>query len=247
MQKNEQTVANQKNASIGTAIERQFKNAVLNKQHIKNIISNRYGNNNNIQAIYFVGTNLQKSDVIITFNDRKIIGVNIKAGKTNFNQITRIWLKDFSENITLSEKSYQILEDGIKNYCKGIKKFIVKSDEQKILSNELKNKTLKIMNFIFTGNDTSVKILALYNRNTSRFYLYDMNEFLNLYTNQDITFSKKGIIKFGEFITLQRKGGNGVQHKIPKSSLTHPGNQLQFKIKILSFIEKSPLKVICSF
>ena len=52
-----------------------------------------------------------------------------------------------------------------------------------------------------------------------------------------ICFSKKGIIKIGDFITVQRKGGNGSQIKISKTDWNHPGNQLQFKFSPLRFVE----------
>ena len=51
----------------------------------------------------------------------------------------------------------------------------------------------------------------------------------------NITFSKKGIIKLGDFLSVQRKGGNGKHIKIPKTDWNHPGNQLQFKISPVRF------------
>jgi len=53
----------------------------------------------------------------------------------------------------------------------------------------------------------------------------------------NISFSKKGIIKLGDFITIQRKSGDGKHIKIPKTEWSHPGNELQFKFSPIKFAE----------
>ena len=68
------------------------------------------------------------------------------------------------------------------------------------------------------------------------FYFYEIDKLITEISKAEIKFSKNGVIKFGEFITLQRKGGNGDKLHLPKSDLRHPGNQLQFKMKIINFI-----------
>ena len=63
----------------------------------------------------------------------------------------------------------------------------------------------------------------------------DILEFLNENISNNIGFSSKGIIQLGNFLTVQRKGGDGKHIKIPKTDWQHPGNQLQFKFSPLKF------------
>lgn len=59
----------------------------------------------------------------------------------------------------------------------------------------------------------------------------------------DVIISGRGVIKIGGLITIQRKGGNGVNSvRIPKTSLAHPGNNLQVKMKVGTFVlETAPI------
>jgi hypothetical protein len=53
----------------------------------------------------------------------------------------------------------------------------------------------------------------------------------------NINFSTKGILKLGNFLTVQRKGGNGIRIIVFKTDWKHPGNQLQFKFSPIKFAE----------
>ncbi len=53
----------------------------------------------------------------------------------------------------------------------------------------------------------------------------------------NVYFTEKGIIRLGDFVTIQRKGGDGKHITIPKTDWSHPGNQLQFKFSPLKFTE----------
>jgi hypothetical protein len=78
---------------------------------------------------------------------------------------------------------------------------------------------------------------VLYDRGANKMYLYDLADVLaNLdYTT---TISTRGTIKIGEYVTVQRKGGNGVKfNHISKTSLSHPGNNLQVKMKVKTFVQ----------
>ncbi len=189
------------------------------------------------------GTNQKKSDVLALFSGNFMIGINIKAGKNDFNQITRMWLDNFSEKINISQNTKNAIQNGIDNHrLKRSKIFIedkFKNELKKDFSNNLKN----ILELIFKGfNNDIVKILTLYDRMRKMFYLYDMDKVINSFSNDVINFSNNGVIGIGKYITMQRKGGNGVKKNIPKSDIKHPGNQIQFKLKILTFMnENEPL------
>lgn len=65
----------------------------------------------------------------------------------------------------------------------------------------------------------------------------DVIEFLIENSINNVCFTEKGIIRLGEFVTIQRKGGDGRHITIPKTDWKHPGNQLQFKFSPLKFAE----------
>jgi len=75
---------------------------------------------------------------------------------------------------------------------------------------------------------------------TKTIFIYKMDQFLQFMEENiadKIFFSRKGIIKLGDFLSVQRKGGNGSHITISKTDWEHPGNQLQFKCKPLDIAE----------
>jgi hypothetical protein len=65
----------------------------------------------------------------------------------------------------------------------------------------------------------------------------EVTKFLVENIRNNISFSSKGIIRLGDFITVQRKGGDSSRITILKTNWKHPGNQLQFKFSPLKFTE----------
>ncbi len=165
------------------------------------------------------------------------VGVNIKAGKTDFNQVTRLWLDKLAKEIKLSKTAVCIFQKGIDNYRLKRKECLIEKESQLYIKRELKSKLDLVMGLIFRGigNDIA-KILALYDRTKKVYHLYDLDEFISKMARSKIGFTAKGIVKIGKYITIQRKSGNGASVKVPKSHPKHPGNQIQFKMKILSFM-----------
>lgn len=174
------------------------------------------------------------------------MGVNIKAGKTDFNQVTRLWLSKLAKEIKLSKKAISIFQKGIDNYRLKLKECFIEKKSQPYVKNELKKKLDLVIELIFRGISNDIaKILALYDRTKKVYHLYDLDEFISKMTHSKIGFTAKGIVKIGEYITIQRKSGNGVSVKVPKSHLKHPGNQIQFKMKILSFMhDNKPFAIL---
>ena len=192
------------------------------------------------------GTNQKKSDVLVLFSESVPVGVNIKAGKTDFNQVTRLWLSKLVKEVNLSEKAVSIFQKGIDNYRLKLKECFIERESQPYLKNELEKKLDLVIGLIFRGigNDIA-KILALHDRTKRVYHLYDLDEFIFKIAHSKIGFTAKGIVKIGKYITIQRKSGNGVSVKVPKSHPKHPGNQIQFKMKILSFMhENKPFAIL---
>ncbi|MCC8407146.1 MAG: hypothetical protein LN560_06160 [Rickettsia endosymbiont of Sceptobius lativentris] len=86
------------------------------------------------------------------------------------------------------------------------------------------------------SNETARELLVLYQREEKLMRIYVMKDVLKA-LNYDIIFTNKGNIIIGNYIVIQRKGGNGSLSKtIPKDSIKHPGNNIQLKLKIKDFV-----------
>ncbi len=203
----------------------------------------KYRITGNLLEVHPTGTNQKKSDVLMLFSNNYSLGVNIKAGKSNFNQVTRLWLERLVSELNLTSECTNAITKGIDNHRLKRSKIFIEPTDNELIKNEFVRKSKKIMELIFKGlNNDIVKILALFNRDKKIFYLYDINDVIKKLSRLPITFSKHGVVNFGRYITLQRKGGNGHHIIIDKSNPKHPGNQLQFKMKILTFMEQySPI------
>lgn len=180
-----------------------------------------------------------KIDILVKINGE--IGLSIKSStKTSFHQLDRRRLEDWKDLLNMPDEIFNIIKESILRVAKNSKdKFILEPDRVKI--KEFLAKHLKvIIDEVFMKREPNLKLLMINDKQKSRLYVYNMAEVLNfLYNNSvnNIKFSDKGIIKLGDFITVQRKGGNGKHITIPKNDWTHPGNQLQFKFSPLKFVE----------
>ena len=161
------------------------------------------------------------------------IGCSIKEAEADFNQLERVWLKDLALSIGMPgdiEAMIQVCLDNRR--LKKSRIFITDKYAEPILSYFRENEDTLLCK-LFTGNDPSVKCLVIYDYNKNIWYLSSMKDVINYIAKQPIKISRLGVVYFGDVLTMQRKGGNGVHVKVPKSHPSHPGNQLQFKVKPL--------------
>jgi coenzyme F420-reducing hydrogenase beta subunit len=93
---------------------------------------------------------------------------------------------------------------------------------------------------VFKRNEEKLKLLIIIDKIQRKIYLFCMDDVIKFViedAENNVGFTKKGIIKLGRFVTIQRKGGDSVTIKIPKTDWKHPGNQLQFKFSPLKFAQ----------
>ena len=220
------------NAFIGMDIERFFKNSIGHHHNVLNILKLHFEIKGDYAKSFSTGTDAGKSDVIVRFTDATL-SANIKAYKTGFNQLTRTTISSFCKEFKL-EHLQKVFEDGALRVAGKLGRFISASDEATIIG-AISPLAREIVHFSLARMENP-ELLVLYNRTTNTMNLYDMR---NLLDNLDyeVTISGRGVIKIGQFITIQRKGGNGVHSiHIPKTSLAHPGNNLQVKMKVGTFV-----------
>lgn len=180
-----------------------------------------------------------KTDIFIKIDGK--IGVSIKSStKTSFHQLDRRRLEVWMSLLNMPVDIFETIKESILRVSRNSSdKFILESDRAKVkdfFAEHLK----AILNEIFRKREHNLKLLMINDKRKGKIYVLNMDEVLNfLFENSsnNISFTEKGIVRIGNFITIQRKGGNGKHITIPKIDWKHPGNQLQFKFSPLKFAE----------
>lgn len=220
------------NALIGMDTERLFKNSIGNHAAVLNKLKEHFSIKGDYAKSFSTGTDSGKSDVMVRFTD-STLSANIKAYKTGFNQLTRTTISLFCNEFSIHHLQ-SVFEEGAVRVASKQGRFISASDEVQVIET-LAPLARDIVHFSLARKENP-ELLVLYNRTINVMHLYDMKDLLdNL--EYDVTISGRGVIKIGKFITIQRKGGNGVHSiHIAKTSLAHPGNNLQVKMKVGHFV-----------
>jgi len=192
-----------------------------------------------------------KTDIFIQINEHEEIGVSIKSStKTSFHQLDRRRLEEWKTSLNMPNEIFEVLKEAILRVAKDSKaKFILKKDRNKI-KEFLASHLSKIITEIFRKKEEKLKLLIINDKRKRRVYVFRMDDvikFLIKNASDNICFTEKGVIRLGDFITIQRKGGNGKHIKIPKTDWNHPGNQLQFKFSPLKFAEYVEIKKVIDF
>ena len=184
-----------------------------------------------------------KSDIILSISEQEEIGVSIKSStKTSFHHLDRRTLDTWRKILAMPSEIYSIIRDAILRVSRNSRnQFILEKDRAKVGAFLVTN-IQSIITTIFQGNEPNLKLLLINNKDTRRLFLLRMDEVLSFLigdARDNFSFSRKGIAYLGNFISMQRKGGNGSHIKIPKTNWQHPGNQLQFKFSPLKFAEEA--------
>jgi hypothetical protein len=126
--------------------------------------------------------------------------------------------------------------------------FILEKDRDRIKDFFASNLP-KVIEDIFRRGEEKLKLFIINDKRKRRIYIFRMDDVIRFLNEDaaDISFTKKGIIRLGKFITIQRKGGDGKHITIPKTDWNHPGNQLQFKFSPLRFAEYIELEGTIEF
>jgi hypothetical protein len=221
------------NAAIGDEAERLFKNSIRKQTSVLTRLKQHFGIDGDFATSYKTGTDLGKTDVILRFSDGRTLNANIKAFKPpGFNQVTRCRIGAFCERFNLHQL-IPMFESGVIRVATRRGNFI-SEEETPIIGEALSPIARHILQFSIS-NLENPELLVLYNRTSQTMYVYDLQAIL-AELNYDISVSKRGVIKIGRFFSIQRKGGDGNVKTHEKSSLAHPGNGLQVKMQMASFI-----------
>jgi len=226
--------ADNKNAYAGQNIESKVKNSIVERPGVIKKIREKYHIKGDLKKVFNVGIYGDKSDVRIAFTCGCYVDASIKGFKksTGFNQLARTSVSKFCEVFELSESDRKSLENTMVSKSKNKNNPLFSKEDQQRWGNFFSKNSKKLLKWGFSNNP-SREILIIYNRDTSAVKIYPMEEVLSKLSTK-ITFTKGGF-NIGDCVSFQRKGGNGIliNKKIPKTSILHPGNNVQLKLKIL--------------
>lgn len=179
-----------------------------------------------------------KTDICIKIDGE--VGVSVKSSsETSFHQIDRRSLEHWKSFLNMPESVFETIKEAILRVSKNSRdKFILDKDQDKVKDFFSKN-LRSIICEIFKRNEKNLKLLMINDKQKRRVYVFNMDETIDFLCKNasTIRFTDKGIVLLGDFISVQRKGGNGKHVKIPKTDWSHPGNQLQFKFSPITFAE----------
>ena len=169
------------------------------------------------------------------------IGVSIKSStKTSFHHLDRRWIEQWKVFLHMPDVIFETLKGAILRIARNPReKFILEKDRGKITAFLAKHLKV-ILTEIFMKGEQNLKLFMINDKRCRILYVYKMMDVLTfLFENASdhISFSNKGIVRLGDFITIQRKSGNGKHITLPKTHYRHPGNQLQFKFSPLKFTD----------
>ena len=228
-----------RNAYIGMNVETLFKNSIGDHPSAIRAIRTKYNLEGRFLNAIKSGIHGEKNDVKIEFACGHNIDANIKAYKraSAFNQLTRTSSSRFCEIFNINESDKEELEFLITNKAADARNnLLFPYSYQKKWRAFFENNVDDIIAWAFSYK-RSREIMVLYDRDQSIFRIYPMAETLKK-LNKEIVFTPKGNIKIGECVSFQRKGGNGkMSRTIPKTSIKHPGNNIQLKLRGLKFVE----------
>lgn len=230
------TNENNRNAFAGMNIEYLIKNSIIDHPTVIKKLEEYFNIQGKLDNTSGGGIYGDKSDVRINFTCGHYIDANVKGFRNNvaFNQLTRTTVSKFCEIFNLDISRKQELENIIVAKSKNTKNPLFSREQQEEWGQFFNDNAKKLLKWGFSKN-TNREILVLYNRDTSIVKIYAMKEVLN-HLPTDIVFTKGGF-NIGGCVSFQRKGGNGSMSKtIPKTSIKHPGNNIQLKLKIKKVI-----------
>lgn len=182
---------------------------------------------------------VEKGDVELTISNGTKLKASVKSTKANFSQLDRRWLTSLISALNVpKEISYKLNEglDSMRLKQGTYQRLILPQYENDIIQ-YFQNNIRNFMEEMFTRKDDSVKLFVVYDNKNTIWYLLNMKDVIDFTSTQIVSVSNKGVLKFGNCITMQRKGGDGNVTRVPKTDPTHPGNQLQIKIKPLTVVE----------
>lgn len=181
----------------------------------------------------------------LSLNNGQAFQVSVKKSTADFSQLDRRWLSSLKSALNIPNNITNEIQEGLDSMRlkTGEKRLILTKYESDIIE-YFQNNINIFMEEMFTRQNPIVSLFVVYDSNLKTWYILNMKDVLTFASNQIVSVSNKGVLKLGDYITMQRKGGDGNVTRVPKTDPTHPSNQLQVKIKPLKIVENlDPMKI----
>lgn len=232
-------------AKSGYKTEVLFANLINNNEQFNCAIKKFLNVNEDVELSAEVLTGVQKGDVELSLNNGQAFQVSVKKSIADFSQLDRRWLSSLKSALNVPDNITNEIQEGLDSMRlkTGEKRLILTKYESDIIK-YFQNNINIFMDEMFTRQNPIVSLFVVYDSNLKTWYILNMKDVLTFTSNQTVSVSNKGVLKFGDYITMQRKGGDGNVTRVPKTDPTHPSNQLQVKIKPLKIVENlDPMKI----
>lgn len=181
-----------------------------------------------------------KTDVLLMLNNADKVGCSIKSAKANFNQLDRRWLENWVKILRMPDSIYKEFVKSLERKIFDSRDVFITPEQGRIVIPYLERVKLHILNEIFIRQETCLRIIVVYDENSDVWEFGNILHAIDLIAKAPINISGKGVLYFGDCVTLQRKGGDGHIDSPPKNSIRHPSNQLQFKVNPITLINSIP-------
>jgi len=193
------------------------------------------------------GSRGHKTDITI-FDHTKRIGLSLKSVKPGRpdDHLDRRWLdKDgalcssWKNALNMPDEVRDTLWRGIMEKARHTYADLVRHENQPIIQKFFMSNLHKILEEVFRRGETDLRLFAVMEYEVEKsLYIFRMDDIIE-FIKSDV--EKSGIdfgrnIKFGDFLWIQRKAGNGAQidARLDKTDPNHPANQLQAKVLALT-------------
>jgi len=224
-----------RNAYRGRNIELLFRNSVGDHPSVIREVQRAYGLRGNYRTGISSGIHSEKRDVTLEFTDGRNIDANIKSyGVMGYNQLTRTSIDAFCNKFNLECRDW--LKRLFINKARDVHRKLFPESEQNRAIEIFRPRIREMVKWSLSAR-ASREILVLFDNDQELFRIYKMSDVLN-HVGYDIEFTRQGNMKIGKYIVFQRKGGNGRgSEHIRKDDIRHPGNNVQFKMKVFEFVD----------
>jgi len=228
-----------KPARRGFFFENKFIELVNSNEKFNRSLKSYFGDINIKLKAILVSDNRLKTDVILYYGDC-MYGCSIKTSEADFSQLDRRWLNDLATKLNMPVDIVDMLSVCIRNKMQNKNDKFILNQYRNAIINYFRENLRALLKELFVRNEEILKYLVVCFYIEETWYIAKILDVFEFIENGEIYTTRRGILMFGECLSMQRKGGNGSHIRIPKNHPAHPGNQLQFKLKPLSLVKNMP-------
>jgi len=197
----------------------------------------------------------KKCDIRIYDVSGSAIGLSLKTRRPGRpdDHLDRRWLGRNAKHrpcwkdlLKMPDEIYEAFKRGLARKALNPRSDFIALQDREMVKNFLSNNLEKILKYLFVGDEEDLKLFGVLEYDAcvklTVFKMDDVIEFIK--TNvQEAGISFGGNIKLGEFLWIQRKGGDRKGLPMHKTDPRHPGNQIQAKVLPLPLRDKAKQKL----